>query len=908
MRSKEGLLRERMHPLWRKAPLVLVRFPALFAAVAAAALLLALAVASGPLFVSSAASSALADELEDATRFGAGAAVVYESVSARLHPEEADPKKGIERLNALVAPALRHVPNVDGPIFTVLGATVTPGTTPGPSSQRPVRLLAKTDALAHVQQIAGRDGGGFWIADEAAESMALEPGDDLYLTLEDGATRTVKIDGIYRALWKQPRTPYWRSLGHFIYERRAGSRVGPPPTFLIGDQEQVAELSSGSGVVPIQLRWEWPLDSTRLTLDEAERLERRLQTFQRRTESLATRVRVTPSCKGCPSFRAPEVSYSSLLPIAISAARETVSTLRGPADLLTAAGVLVALAVVGAAAAFAMARRRVEAAVLFARGAAPGQVGARAALEALLPAVLGALAGLGLAIALALAVGPGAVARPALVSAARVTGLAVPGAVLLIGLISAFVFTLGRERQAAPSWLRVSIPWELPALAAAAFFLYDLRVNGAFAGTTGTEAVRPTLAVLLFPLFFTAAVSGIAARGLRLGLGRLRAASARFPAGAYLGVRRLAAAGSLGVLLATASAVALGTFVYAQAVVRSLEETVEAKSLLFVGSDVQGRTDYDREIPEGFPLPATKVTELVERGTLDNRTVDILAVDAKTIAAAAYFEESWSDRPLADIVGELTTPGGSRLRVVVAGGKSRSTALVIGRARIPIEVVRETVAFPGMSLRRPLVVADRAAFEQALDSLGAPNPLNDAGASTQIWVKGETQRAVRALQTSTLRPFPIITAEQVRDNPHIRSVSETFFYLQALGLGAGLLAVAGAVLYLQARQRNRVIAYALARRMGLSAAKHRFALVLELGTMLVASFVIGALVALVAARLVIVELDAPAALPGGPLFRTPWMLIGVALAVLLAASGLGALITDRRAARAKVAEVIRAGE
>jgi hypothetical protein len=58
-----------------------------------AALLLALAVASGPLFVSSAASSALTDELEDATRFGAGAAVVYEAPSTLLHPEEAEHRR-----------------------------------------------------------------------------------------------------------------------------------------------------------------------------------------------------------------------------------------------------------------------------------------------------------------------------------------------------------------------------------------------------------------------------------------------------------------------------------------------------------------------------------------------------------------------------------------------------------------------------------------------------------------------------------------------------------------------------------------------------------------------------------------------------------------------------------------------
>jgi ABC-type antimicrobial peptide transport system permease subunit len=96
--------------------------------------------------------------------------------------------------------------------------------------------------------------------------------------------------------------------------------------------------------------------------------------------------------------------------------------------------------------------------------------------------------------------------------------------------------------------------------------------------------------------------------------------------------------------------------------------------------------------------------------------------------------------------------------------------------------------------------------------------------------------------------------------------------------------------------------------MGLTGRSHRFALALELGTLLVISFAVGAFLAMVAARLVVVELDAPAPLPGGPLFRTPWALIVLAFAALLAATALGAVLADRRARRAKVAEVIRAAE
>jgi predicted lysophospholipase L1 biosynthesis ABC-type transport system permease subunit len=213
-----------------------------------------------------------------------------------------------------------------------------------------------------------------------------------------------------------------------------------------------------------------------------------------------------------------------------------------------------------------------------------------------------------------------------------------------------------------------------------------------------------------------------------------------------------------------------------------------------------------------------------------------------------------------------------------------------------------------MSLRRPLVVAERGVFERVVDAVGAPNPLASLAAATHVWVKGDTDSAVRALQASRLRPFPIVTAAQVRENPHIRSVTETFSYLRALGLAAGLLALAGAVLYLQARHRNRVISHALARRMGLTGRSHRSALALELGTLLTVSFAVGAVLAMVAAQLVVVELDAPAPLPGGPLFRIPWALIAGALVALVAVTALGALAADRRTRRANVAEVIRASE
>mgnify|MGYP003396416794 FL=1 len=54
-------------PLWSKAPLVLLRFPALFVSIAVGALLLALAASAYPLFISASASELVKARIDDPT-------------------------------------------------------------------------------------------------------------------------------------------------------------------------------------------------------------------------------------------------------------------------------------------------------------------------------------------------------------------------------------------------------------------------------------------------------------------------------------------------------------------------------------------------------------------------------------------------------------------------------------------------------------------------------------------------------------------------------------------------------------------------------------------------------------------------------------------------------------------------
>jgi putative ABC transport system permease protein len=371
-------------------------------------------------------------------------------------------------------------------------------------------------------------------------------------------------------------------------------------------------------------------------------------------------------------------------------------------------------------------------------------------------------------------------------------------------------------------------------------------------------------------------------------------------------VHRLAGARRLAILLVTACALALGTFVYAQTVVTSLEKTVAAKSLLFVGSDVHGVINYHQEAPRGFPYPVTKTTKVPAGGNFGGLQVDFLAIDTGSFDDAAYWDRSWASRSVDELMRELRSTSGQRLSVLVAGeGAPASDGLELRGVSIPIRVVETTSAAPGMALGRPLVIADAALLERFADSAGVSNPLAAAGNATELWAKGPTAAVASAFAASETHPFPIVTAEEVRDSPSITAVTRTFGFLKSLGFGAGLLAVVGLVLYLQARQRSRIVAYALSRRMGLANGSHRLSLALELGAMLLAALAIGAVLAIAAARLVLGDVDPLDNTPPAPLFRAPVGLIFAAGAALAGIALLGGLLANRSAERANFAEVMR---
>jgi hypothetical protein len=363
------------------------------------------------------------------------------------------------------------------------------------------------------------------------------------------------------------------------------------------------------------------------------------------------------------------------------------------------------------------------------------------------------------------------------------------------------------------------------------------------------------------------------------------------------------------VLLVGAAGLSLGVFIQGQALARSLEFTVDAKAKVFVGSDVQAWIHPDSHAPADFPLPVTRVARARQAGTghPGGALFDLLGVDPTTLANGAFWSDRFASEPLEDLLRRLDGAGGGPAPVIVAAGPGfEPTELEMNRRVLQVEVVGRADAFPGMLSRRPLVVIDAQAVAEAYP--GTTNPLITENARTELWIRGDPDRALDALADPRIAVFHTATADAVKDLPRLLVVIDTFAVLDALGLATGVLVVAALLMYLQARQRSQIVAYGLSTRMGMAPASHRRSLALEIGSMLLAAFALGVGLGLAAAALLVGRLDPLPVVPPDPLLVLPVVAIAASLAAVIAAAWLGAWITSRQAASVRLGEVMRVAE
>jgi hypothetical protein len=104
------------------------------------------------------------------------------------------------------------------------------------------------------------------------------------------------------------------------------------------------------------------------------------------------------------------------------------------------------------------------------------------------------------------------------------------------------------------------------------------------------------------------------------------------------------------------------------------------------------------------------------------------------------------------------------------------------------------------------------------------------------------------------------------------------------------------------------VAYGLSLRMGMTHGAHRRSLFLEVGTTLLAAFLLGVGVAILSVVLMISFLDPLSTIPPAPFLIFPMALTAASLVALVAVSWLGAWLADRRARTRHLGEVMRVAE
>lgn len=878
---------------WRRAPLLLLRRGSVLAAVLGAAAVLAASASATPLFLSSVGSAALHRQLEkgclddsvpymSAGRFGSnggGFTLDDGSVSA---------------VESQVRGAVRGVPHVRPTVETMVASQLV-GLGTGRVEPFDERLVSRTGFLDHVHLLERAGGSGIYLTDGAARYLGgVHAGDRVTLSLEDRKAR-VRVAGIYHNLANEDPVQYWCPEQSLIYPPGYGA-LYTPPMIILADHDAFRSLQRTLRNRTV-LAFELPPTSYDLTVEQAREID------------TAVREQVAPLLGGTLQGQVFFGDAVTLRPNLGHLIDRSVGTSRAVQDAVgpaAVAGALVALLLVGAAGSYWADRRRQEVRLLAARGVGPAALGLKAALEMGPPAIAGGAAGLVVAYLLVESVGPsGALGAGALRFAVIVAALAVLAGIVLLGAAAAMrarrVDDVARGRGR-PGRALARIPWELAALAAAAWAVHRLASAGATHRDVAGIAHVDLLAIA-FPLLFLAGAVGLAGRIAYLVLRALRRRGQGGPPAWYLAGRRLAAAPHVALVMLVAAALPIGALVYSSTVTHSVSATLRAKVSTFAGSDVTAELLARQPVPPALAGRATTIARSDDESLgpfVGGLPVDVMGVDRATFAKGAFWVDGLGGgRSLSGLLASLAPgPRGAPLPALLVGVPDWAPSTLTqsdrgARKQVQLRVTARLAAFPGLH-GRPLIVVDRAALERLTHDIGYA-----------IWLKGDPTRVLAALRAGGVDPLYVVDRDAVLDASSFLALTWTFGFLEVIAVLTGCIAIGGLLLYLESRTRSRVTSYVLARRMGLRRRAHFGSLTAELGLLLGAGLVIGAGLALLAAWVVHGRLDVAPTLQPRPLMPVPVAAVGTVAAAVAAVAVLGALGAQLSADRVRPAEVMR---
>ena len=656
-------------PLWRKAPTRLVRRPALFLALAAAALLVTVIAAAYPLFLAGTESRLLAAAITNPTFSRYGVGISYRATGVPLSAtgltqQRADAfddiAKGSDALGPVVASAAGQSVEITGPKGTS-------------GSALNGRLLAGDDALDHVHILSGHAGNGVFLPDFIAKSLHAVPGDHIQLQLA-GHVVTVPVDGVYQALYAGETDGYW--LGWYDAIHRICLDCPLPPQFLITTPSVLSSVMTQLKSTLTDQLWVAPVRAAPpLTLSEAKGLGVYADGVERQMSSGS--LASTFSC--CGQYFLDEAqgmsttTFHSAAGEVVDQVAQRTAGVQGPVRLVLFAGLAIALVVIAVAGGFSFASRPVETGMLTVRGWSPWRVGVKGTLESLLPVLVGAIVGVGLAVALVSLVGRSApVGGEALRAALVNAGAAILTSVVIVGIVMAVGFSSVGEHRGWLARVFLWFPWEIPRSSPPSWWAVGSTPAAASSPPTASNVRRPPSCCSRSRWGWLPPSSP---RGIMAALLLHRARSRRGSgvSASWLAVRRLTTSLRISVVFFIAAVLAVSVFVGAQAVVASLRATVDAKARLFVGSDVELQGASGKIPPTRFPLPATLVERSLAAGFFDNddtQEFDLVIIDPSTFVGAAYWNPALSSTSIEDLVRALQTPsrGAAPILVANAGG------------------------------------------------------------------------------------------------------------------------------------------------------------------------------------------------------------------------------------------------
>ena len=863
---------------WLRGPALIVREPLALVAVVAAALLLGLVAAGGPLFVSSVGAGALHAAAAERCTQDDQVSVINPALNVYL-PTVAGPQP--PATVATADPVVRRAFTAQGlpdPVLTSYAVVPTGDT----SGLRPpdVGLFASPGALDHVEVTDRVDGPGVYLPDSYAGQLGIAAGDRLPL-----ASGPVPVAGVYRDLdtasYRTVLPPAWCHWRPLIIT----SASSTPPPFVLTDPATLAAVAPG-----VQAEWTSPVDAGGLTVTGA------------RTVADAA-GRLFPAADVAQDAASPVAGFGVVtqLDFDLTQSGQVTDAVASPVTALTVAGGALALVVVGGSVLFWAQRRRTELRLLASRGVSPALLGLKAAAELGVPAAAGCLLGWAAALVAVPRLGPSALIE----AGAPATGLLAAGAAwagcLLVVVAVGAVATAELRPRRTPRLLYAGLAAGVLAPIAGAVWLgreTDLQQLA--------RAVVIDPDVLLAPIL---AVLGLVLASALLAVGPLQ--RARRPARArgfavFAAVNRAAAARGSLLALICGLAVPIALALYSAGFTASNQTTIAAKADTYTGAavvlDVRvGLGELPDAGADATPVSYVTGSGLDAGGDLTG-DVQVLGVDPATFGRYALFDPGLSGAPLPRLLDRLSPRAAGRpvpALLVGTGPDDRAPAAVRLRAStLDVAVTGTAPAFPGMRHPgQPVLVVD-------LDTLTGLDRF--AGWTSELWTDQQHAPAVLdALAADGVLTDDVVQPQAFVDATALLPVTWTFDFLRALSTLVATLSIAGLLLFLAARRQRQETSYVMLRRMGMTARTHRRSLLIEIGALSGWAWLVGCATGAAALAVATTRIDVDPSFPPPTLLVLPVAVPVAAGAALAVATAALTWWTTRRAEHADPGLVLR---